>query len=332
MAAAIVAVLCVAGFAAIAVLQPPALPARSPGPALCLTVGLYPEIIGAPIYVAESNGFFSENGLGVVTRKYGSGSGAAVALARGDLDLGVMSEYVYAGRVLAGENISIIATIDKSQRIWLVGRRDHGVRGVADLVGKRTGVSRGTIGDFYLGRLAGRSGVDPGSIVVIDIPPGQTAEALLNGSMDAVIAGDAQVETLRNAPPGSLTILPAQGDQLLLNVVAGRREWVEGHPEEARRFLLALARAQEEMAERPGPAQEIVARELGSSIPAVVKAWPNHQFSLSLDQSLITTMEDESRWMIRNNLTNATEVPDFRQYLYTDGLDTVRPGAVNIIR
>jgi len=59
--------------------------------------------------------------------------------------------------------------------------------------------------------------------------------------------------------------------------------------------------------------------------------WQQNQFGLSLDQSLITTMEDEARWMIANNLTNATAVPDFRNYIYTKGLDEVKPGSVHII-
>jgi NitT/TauT family transport system substrate-binding protein len=52
---------------------------------------------------------------------------------------------------------------------------------------------------------------------------------------------------------------------------------------------------------------------------------------VTLDQSLILAMEDEARWMIANNLTNATEVPDFRNYIYEEGLRAVRPGSVNII-
>ena len=47
--------------------------------------------------------------------------------------------------------------------------------------------------------------------------------------------------------------------------------------------------------------------------------WQQNRFSLTLDQSLVLAMEDEARWMIANNLTNATAVPDFRQYIYTDG-------------
>jgi NitT/TauT family transport system substrate-binding protein len=63
----------------------------------------------------------------------------------------------------------------------------------------------------------------------------------------------------------------------------------------------------------------------------IARVWPEHQFSLSLDQSLITAMEDEGRWMIANNMTNATNVPDLGNYIYEEGLEAIRPGSVNIM-
>ena len=63
----------------------------------------------------------------------------------------------------------------------------------------------------------------------------------------------------------------------------------------------------------------------------VETGWAQNQYSLSLDQSLVLAMEDETRWMIENDMTNATAVPDFRKYLYSDGLESVRPGSVNIL-
>ncbi|MGE5838514.1 MAG: nitrate ABC transporter substrate-binding protein, partial [Deltaproteobacteria bacterium] len=60
--------------------------------------------------------------------------------------------------------------------------------------------------------------------------------------------------------------------------------------------------------------------------------WPRYQFALSLDQSLITAMEAEARWMIKNNLTNQRQVPDFLKYIYEDGLKAAKPEAVTIIR
>jgi NitT/TauT family transport system substrate-binding protein len=60
--------------------------------------------------------------------------------------------------------------------------------------------------------------------------------------------------------------------------------------------------------------------------------WKQNQFSLSLDQSLILAMQDESRWLISNNLTNATSIPNFQNYIYIGGLNSVKPQSVNIIR
>ena len=56
------------------------------------------------------------------------------------------------------------------------------------------------------------------------------------------------------------------------------------------------------------------------------------QFSLSLNQSLVTATEDEARWMIKNKLTTEKTVPNFSDYIYEDALKPVKPEAVNIIR
>jgi NitT/TauT family transport system substrate-binding protein len=60
--------------------------------------------------------------------------------------------------------------------------------------------------------------------------------------------------------------------------------------------------------------------------------WQRYQFSVSLDQSLITAMEDEARWMIKNNLTRERTIPDFAKCIYIDGLKSAKPDSVNIIR
>ncbi len=56
-----------------------------------------------------------------------------------------------------------------------------------------------------------------------------------------------------------------------------------------------------------------------------------NNFILSLSQVLIIAMEDEARWAIKNNLTDATEVPNYLDYIYFDALEAVKPDAVNII-
>ena len=42
-------------------------------------------------------------------------------------------------------------------------------------------------------------------------------------------------------------------------------------------------------------------------------------------------MEDEASWLIENGLTDATEVPNYLDFIYLQGLEEVQPGAVTII-
>ena len=64
----------------------------------------------------------------------------------------------------------------------------------------------------------------------------------------------------------------------------------------------------------------------------VAAHWDEFTFEISLDQSLLINIESEARWAINNNLTDATEVPNYLDYIYLDALEEVRPNAVTIIR
>jgi hypothetical protein len=57
-----------------------------------------------------------------------------------------------------------------------------------------------------------------------------------------------------------------------------------------------------------------------------------YHFKISLEQSFLKTLENQSKWAINNNLTDVTRVPDFLDYIYLDALESVTSEAVTIIR
>ena len=71
-------------------------------------------------------------------------------------------------------------------------------------------------------------------------------------------------------------------------------------------------------------------KRLNFSDTYMATVWPDHEFTLSLDQSLLIAMNDEGRWMINNNLTRERTLPDFSDFIYTKGLEEIEPEAVNI--
>jgi hypothetical protein len=63
----------------------------------------------------------------------------------------------------------------------------------------------------------------------------------------------------------------------------------------------------------------------------MASVWHNQEISLSLDQSLILAMDDEAQWLINNNLTSATALPNFLNYVYLKSLEAAKPNAVAIV-
>ena len=77
-------------------------------------------------------------------------------------------------------------------------------------------------------------------------------------------------------------------------------------------------------------AMDILQDQLKLDIAYIKETWNENQFSLTLDLSLIIAMNDEARWMMINNLTAEKTIPDFRNYIYVEGLKAVKPEVVNI--
>ena len=118
----------------------------------------------------------------------------------------------------------------------------------------------------------------------------------------------------------------------MFGVAVARSEWVARNPETAARYLRSLGIAADYAAIHPSESRTIIQKRLNLSDEYMAAGWPENHFILSLGPSLVLAMEDEARWMIANNLTNATAVPDFGNYIYPDALKSVKPGSVNIIR
>ena len=95
--------------------------------------------------------------------------------------------------------------------------------------------------------------------------------------------------------------------------------------------MKSLAQAEGCIASHQNETKAIVGKRMNFDDTYMEIVWGRYQFSLSLDFSLVIVMTDEAHWMIENNLTPEQKLPDFLDYIYMDGLETVKPDAVNII-
>ena len=282
------------------------------------------------ILIADDRGFFTANGLNVTIRNYPSGAAAVDGMMNGESDIATAAVFVLVGKALEHAPVRTFASVDRFQQIHIVGRSDRGIVNISDLRGKRIGVPQKTAGEFYLGRFLLLHGMGVQDIVSVNVPPQQSSDAIVNGSVDAVVAWQPNVRNIEDRINGTAD-WPLQNGQPAYCIAVATANWTTMHPASITRFLTAVREAETYAVNNPGEAREIIRKRLNYDDAFMGAIWQEHQFSLTLDQSLVLAMEDEARWMIANNLTSENAVPDFRRDIYTRSLEEIKPGAVNIV-
>jgi NitT/TauT family transport system substrate-binding protein len=296
-----------------------------------IVIGIEPNQANLLIYIADEKGYFTENDLNITLKNYSSGAAAVDGMVSGEVDIATATEFVLVNQVFAGNNVSTIASIDKFEQIYLISRIDRGIRSVSDLKGKKIGLPLKTNTEFILGRYLNLNGMEMQDVMVSDIKAQHMAGTLANGTVDAVVVWQPYVSAIRDQMENDILIWPAQSGQAVYCNALTTGRWLSGHSPSIKRFLDALARAESDVTGDPAAAKDIMEKRLGYERAYIDAIWPEHHYSLSLDQSLVTAMEDEARWKMENHLTDITTMPDFRYTIYRDGLETVKPGSVYII-
>ncbi len=302
------------------------------GKMVSITIGTLPYEGSALIYIAHEQNFFKANGLDITIKDYETGLATTDALNKGEVEVAACAEFIIVGKACQKEKILNIATIAKNLNELIIGRTDRGIKTFADLRRKKVGVTRKTVAEFYLGRFLELNGMSITEVILVDLLPSQLREALAHGDVDVVIAWQPWASQIEKQVPSDKVVWPAQSNQLLYWNLIGRDTWVVNHPELIKRLLNSLIQAEGYLAGHADEARAIVQKRLKYDDPYMAKIWSQQQSSVTLDLSLIAAMEDEARWMIKNNLTRERTVPDFTNYIYVDGLKEIKPEAVSIIR
>lgn len=302
---------------------------RNAGQLEPVTVGMPSLEQNALLYVADHEGFFAEQGLKVMIKEYDSGASSIAGMLRGEADIAEAAEFPFVRAVLEGIEIAVLACNDKFENDYLVARKDRGITELPALAGKRIGVALKTINEFYLGRLLALNGLNLKQVTLVDTRPAEFVEAFASGTVDAIIVWQPYAHKIEKEVGGTV-VWPAQSSQAAYGLLVCRSEWVRQHADTVRRLLKSLHEGEDYLLRHPGEAKAIVKERLNYDDSYIAAVWPQHNFVLSLDLTLIIAMKDEAQWLINNNLTQEKAIPDFAATIYLDGLKAVKPEAVSI--
>ncbi len=288
----------------------------------------------ALIAIAQMRGHYREEGLEATFRKHPFGKPALQDVLEGKADFATVAEAPVMFAIMKGEKVAVIATIQTTnQSHAVIARRDRGIGSAGDLRGRKIATTLGTVLDYFLDAFLAMQGISRKEIDSVNMRAEEMPEALARGDVDAI----------STFHPYSVLVQKKLGDRAIaflgrdiytvtFNVVA-KQEFIQRNPEKVKKLLRALIKADEFVKQHPAEAQKLVTDFSGLDINLVRDFWASQDFGVGLDQSLLLVLEDVTRWAIKNRLTGGTtKVPNYLDFIYLEGLNSIKPKAVNILR
>jgi NitT/TauT family transport system substrate-binding protein len=304
----------------------------SAAPTQAVRIAIAQHPLSALVYIAEDRHYFEREGLAVTLIPSIYGKDALNTMLSGNAEFATSASLPVSSVILDGAEPRLLATLAKNDQSQIVvANGKHHIARPSDLRGKTVAVKFGTTLQFYLDVLLIDAGVHPSEVRTIDLGAGEAMEALRGGKIDALV----QFTPVVHQPPASPALAPVWFSPSLYtthwNLVATART-LKDRPGIAEKVLRALVSAQEFALANPQQAIALTAMRSGVPAAELAAHWPQYIFQVQLPQSLVVTLEDETRWAnsLRNAASPSMPTPNFLDYLDPGPLARVKPDAVRI--
>ncbi len=289
---------------------------------------------GYTIFLAYNKGYFKSQGLDVHLKKtYPHGMATLKALTDGEVQIAASSETPFMNSILKGAKLSVIATtITADEHLAIIARKDSGILAPKDLKNKSIGVTMGSNGEYFLDIVLNLNNLSREDIRTVNLEPGQMVEKLMAKGVDAIATWNPQKVEAIKALGKDGVIFDAEGLYSPLFIIATTQAFARSNPEIIKKVLRALLSASRFIEENPDESHMIVAGDIKTVPDLLKKMTATYHFKLSLDQSFLTTLENQAAWSLKQKSGASSGIPDFLDFIYFNALEEIDPDSVTIIR
>ena len=303
---------------------------KTQGPPLEISVGITPTVYSGLITIADEKGFFRESGLKVSIKEYTSGLAAMEAMCRREVQMATAADLAFALKIRDDPSLRVMASIGLANTNEVVARRDSNIHEPSDLKGKRIGVTPNTISEYYLYTFLLAHGISQSEVTAVNIAPPGMVDAIAGSEVDAISIWDSYVYQARERLGDNAVSWPAQNNQDYHWLLIARESLIQS-PEPLKRFLKALVTAENFLLAHEDDARSIIMHRWGFAPEFMRGVWEKTKLSVSLDQSLIRSLETAANWRMGREST-PSNMPNPLNYIYTGALDEIDPRVVTIFR
>lgn len=285
------------------------------------------NMVSALLYIAESEGFFTQNGL---APRFETATNAKICqdmLLAGQADYMTGAEGPFTYLAASKPPIKILAMLQQNPETSIFARRDRGITKFEDLRGKRIAYLPGTVSYFFLGRIMKKFRIERSAVRLSAMQPPSMPAALVGGAIDAFSMWEPWGARASSDNVVNLTDTDLYQYEALLS---GRIEAIAAHPEIPDKILKALLQAEEFINENNDKAFMILSDAITFEKNAFKRLWPGYKHRVRIEQGPIRLMEENFRLLQEDddNFLNVP-IPDFNSFVDRSFLQRVAPERVS---
>ncbi len=295
-----------------------------------LSIAVAKTPLSLPIFVADEQGFFDDEGLDVQLHPIKGGHLAMQAVLEGRADVGTASGSVLMFNSLRRDDFVSLGYFVRSPTDLSIIACNKTSLAPEAWQGKTIGVVKGSSSEYLMHIWLLRHGIDPQSVTFIDLQPDAMPDALAKHQVEVVSIWEPAAFTIRQQVADS-TVLPSSGLHTLTFHLISQRETAKTRAGDMQALLRAIDQAEAFIRQHPQRAQIILRDSLEADWAFIDSIWPRYDYQLGLDQALISSLENQARWSIENGLTDLKQVPNYLHFIDSQPLRAVRSNAVTLI-
>lgn len=298
-----------------------------------IVIALPTQPSSGALYLATDQKLFAQRGVDVAIKPFQLGKLGLEAMLRGEADLAVLADTPFMFAVMRGEKIAAVSTIFGSRHnMAVVARKESRINSAKDLAGKTIGTPFGTNAQYFLDGLLVTNGLPRSAVKIIDLKPDDMVPALQSGKVDAVTIWHPNFLKIQQAL-GERTPLVFGADEFFFRfLLVGKKDYLTTHAAQLQQILAAINEANIFIREHPAAARSIIAKSVGLDEALLTKDFDAGNYYLSLDQTLLLALDDQTRWAMKLGLVPTGTRPNYLDFIRTGPLVAVDADAVKIIR
>jgi|GEM_PF-1793260 NitT/TauT family transport system substrate-binding protein len=287
------------------------------------------NMVSALVYIAEAQGYLREEGLDVTFLTATNGKICQDDLIAGKADMASYAEGPMTYLSFSPHALQIVAQMEENPETSVFARRDHGINQESDIKGKTVGYLPGTVSYLYLARLVEKLGLSMEDMHLVALQPPTMPQALQGGVIDAFIMWE----------PWGHQAMQALGDKAihlrdpkLYNyraLLITTKSFGAEHPARVEHLLRALLKAENYIHVHRSESIAFLSQTTSLDASVLEENWPVTEHKLKLDSSLISLMQDNARYISRDDPNFKDKpIPDFRTFIEPKFLREVAPERV----